>query len=93
MCNKLGHFARECKTPQHVIQKIKGTKAHGKDSQVRSDYKSRVPKCKIYEISGHKTKDRFHLMSERAAVASKARCRFRRRKAQQQQQRESKIYN
>ena len=67
-CKKLDHFARDCKTPQHVIQKMKGTKAHGKDSQVRDDCKSRVPKCELCN-----TKDCFHLRTARAAVASKKR--------------------
>ena len=55
------------------LQKIKGTKAHGKDSQVRGDYKSKVPKCEICEIPGHQTIDCFHLRTAKAAVASKKR--------------------
>ena len=60
-------------SPQHVIQKMKGTKTHGKDSQVRGDYKSKVPKCEVCEIPGHQTKDCFHLRTAKAAVASKKR--------------------
>ena len=44
---------------------MKLTKAHGKDSQVRSDCKSKVPT----KIPGHQTKDK----QPRAAVASKER--------------------
>ena len=70
-CKKLGHFARECKTPEFIIQKMKGnSKAQKKDHRNRGDYKPKVPVCDICDVPGHQTKDCFHLRTAKAAVAN-----------------------
>jgi hypothetical protein len=71
-CKKTGHFARECRTPQYVIDRMKGGK-HKKDQQSRGDNKSTVPRCDLCDTPGHSTKDCFHLKDAKFAVASKKR--------------------
>ena len=61
-CKKLGHFARECKTPEFIIQNMKGnSKAQKKDYRNRVDSKPKVH---------HHTKVCFHLRTAKAAVAN-----------------------
>ena len=71
-CKKMGHFARECRTPQHVIDRMKGGK-QSKDNQGRGDNKSTIPRCDICDTPGHSTKDCYHLKDAKHAVASKKR--------------------
>lgn len=72
-CKKTGHFARECRVPQHVIDRMKGGK-QGKDRQKRGDNnKSTIPRCDLCDIPGHSTKDCFHLKDAKFAVANKKR--------------------
>ena len=56
-CKKLGHFAREGKTPEFIIQKMKGnSRAQKRDHRNREDTKPKVPVCDICDVPGHTPK-------------------------------------
>ena len=55
-CEKLGHFARVCKTPEFIIQKMKGnSKAQKRYHRNRDDNNTKVPVCDICDDPGHQT--------------------------------------
>jgi hypothetical protein len=71
-CKRMGHFARECRTPQHVIDRMKGG-SQQKDQQNRGDNrKSNIPRCDQCDTPDHSTKDCFHLKDAKFAVASRS---------------------
>jgi hypothetical protein len=60
-CKKQGHFARDCRTPQHVIDRMKGKSEQ--NSQARGDTKmsQSSTQCEFCDKPGHRTKDCFHM--------------------------------
>ena len=50
-CNRLGHYAKECRSPQHI------TKDRHKKRYTQGRGDKFTPKCAACDKSGHKTKD------------------------------------
>ncbi len=67
-CKKPGHFARECRTPQHVIDRMK--KKQGNHSG-RGDKHETTTRCEACNRPGHKTSECTVLQAFRRDYAKK----------------------